>query len=137
VFTLNNEVIEIVDSYSYLGLVMNHNGSFVKAKSKLIDQARRALFAVYRRIKNQPIPVDLQLKLFDSLVEPILLYGSEVWEFENTCSLEKNHLQFCKKILQVRATTPSYMIYGELGCYPLSIKIKLRMISKQIEFKTV
>jgi hypothetical protein len=65
---------------------------------------------------------------FDSLVEPILLYGSEVWGFENTCSLEKNHLQFCKKILQVRATTPSYMIYGELGCYPLSIKKKLRMI---------
>jgi hypothetical protein len=57
VFTLNDEVIEIVDSYSYLGLVMKYNGSFVKTKSKLIDQARRALFAVY---KNQPIPVDLQ-----------------------------------------------------------------------------
>jgi len=99
VFTLNDEVIEIVDSYSYLVLVMNYNGSFVKAKSKLIDQARRALFAVYRRIKNQPTPVDLQMKLFDSLVEPILLYGSEVWGFENTCLLEKIHLQFCKKIL--------------------------------------
>jgi hypothetical protein len=37
--------------------------------------------------------------------------------------------QFCKEILQVRATPPSYMIYGELGCYPLSIKIKLRMTS--------
>jgi hypothetical protein len=56
----------------------NYNGSFAKAKSKLIEQARRALFAVYRRIKNQPIPVDLQLTLFDSLVEPILSYGSEV-----------------------------------------------------------
>jgi hypothetical protein len=129
VFTLNDEVIEIGDSYSYHGLVMNYNGSFAKAKSKLIEQARRALFAVYRRIKNQPIPVDLQLTLFDCLVEPILLYGSEVWGFENTCSLEKNHLQFCKKILQVRVTPPSYMIYGELGCYPLSIKIKLIMIS--------
>ena len=28
VFTLNNEVIEIVDSYLYLGLIMNYNGSF-------------------------------------------------------------------------------------------------------------
>jgi hypothetical protein len=95
VFTLNDEITEIVDSYSYLRLVMNYNGSFVKAKSKLIDQARRALFVVYRHIKNQPISVDLQLTLFDSLVEPILLYGSEVWRFENTCSLEKIHLQFC------------------------------------------
>ena len=90
-FTLNDEVIEIVDSYSYLGLITNYNGSFVKTKSKLIEQARRALFAVHRRIKNQPIPVDLQLTLFDSLVGPILLYGSEVWGFENTCSLEKNN----------------------------------------------
>ena len=84
VFTLSDEVIEIGDSYSYHGLVMNYNESFAKAKSKLIEQARRALFPVYRRIKNQPIPVDLQLILFDSLVEPILLYGSEVCGFENT-----------------------------------------------------
>ena len=84
VFTLSDEVIEIGDSYSYHGLVMNYYGSFAKAKSKLIEQARRALFPVYRRIKTQPNPVDLQLTLFDSLVEPILLYGSEVCGFENT-----------------------------------------------------
>ena len=51
-FTLSDEVIEIVDSYSYFGLAMNYNGSFVKARSKLIDQARRALFAVYKGIKT-------------------------------------------------------------------------------------
>jgi hypothetical protein len=75
-----------------------------------MDQARRALFAVYRRIKHQPIPIDLQLKLFDSLVGPILLYDLRFGGFENTCSLEKIHSQFCKKILQVRATTLSYNI---------------------------
>ena len=64
VFTLSNEVIEIVDSYLYLVLIMNYNGSFVKARSKLIDQARRALFVVLQAYKKQPIPVDLQLKLF-------------------------------------------------------------------------
>ena len=120
VFTLSDEVIEIGDSYSYHGLVMNYNGSFAKAKSKLIEQARRALFPVYRRIKNQPIPVDLQLTLFDSLVEPICYMDQR---------LVGSKAQFCKENLQVRATPSSYMIYGELGCYPLSIKIKLRMIS--------
>jgi hypothetical protein len=39
VFTLSDEVIEIGDSYSYHGLVMNYYGSFAKAKSKLIEQA--------------------------------------------------------------------------------------------------
>ena len=45
--------------------------------------ARRSLFSVYKRIRNQPITTDLQLKLlvFDSVVEPILLYA-RVWGIE-------------------------------------------------------
>jgi hypothetical protein len=38
----------------------------------------KLLFAIYKKIRNDNIPIDLQLKLFDSLVEPIILYGSEV-----------------------------------------------------------
>ena len=34
---------------------------------------------------------------------------------------------FCKRILQVRSTTPNYMVYGELGRFPLEITIKIRM----------
>ena len=96
-FFLNGKILEIVDSYSYLGLLFNFNGNFSKAKSSLVNRARRSLFSVYKRIRNQPIPIDLQLKLFDSIVEPILLYGSEVWGFENLLCIEKIHLQFCKK----------------------------------------
>jgi hypothetical protein len=53
------------------------------------------------------MPVDLQLKLFDSLVSLILLCASEVWGFANKESIENVHLQFCKKILKVRSTTPT------------------------------
>ena len=41
------------------------------------------MYALYKKIKNISIPVDLQLKLFDSLVAPVLLYASEIWGFEN------------------------------------------------------
>jgi hypothetical protein len=64
------------------------------------EQAHKALFAVYRKIRNISIPVDLQLKLFNSLVSPILLYASEVWGFENKESIEKVHLKGCSKIIQ-------------------------------------
>ena len=43
--------------------------------------------------------------------------------------MEKIHLKFCKRILNVRLTTPSYMVYGALGRYPLEIRVKLRMVS--------
>ena len=103
-------------------MVFNYNGNFGKARAKLVNQARRSLFSTYKRIRNQPIPIDLQLKLFDSIVEPILLYGSEVWGFENTIDIEWIHLQFCINILHLRESTPNYMVYGELGRFPPSSK---------------
>ena len=99
------------------------------ARKRLVEQAQKSLFAIYKKIRIQNIPIDLQLKLFDSLVEPIILYGSEVWGFENIQIMEKIHLKFCKRILDVRLTTPNCMVYGELGRYPLEIRVKMRMVS--------
>ena len=75
------------------------------------------------------MPLDCQLKLFDQLVQPIMLYSCEVWGFENIICLERLHLKFCKYILKVKTSTPDSMVYGELGRYPLSICIKIRMVS--------
>ena len=66
--------------------------------------------------------------MFDSLVAPILLYGSEVWGVGKNDNIEKVHLQFLKRILGVRVTTPNCLVYGELGRYPLNINIKCRML---------
>jgi hypothetical protein len=74
------------------------------------------------------MPVDLQLKLFDSLVSPILLYASEVWGFENKESIEKVHLQFCKNILKVQSTTSNYMVYRELDIYPMEVMVKRKIV---------
>ena len=92
------------------------------------EKAHNALFAVYRKIINISIPVDLQFKLLDSLVSPILLYASEEWSFENKESIEKVHLQFCKNILKVRSTTPNYMIYGELDKCPMEVMVKRKIV---------
>ena len=102
--------------------------SFKTGKKKLFDQAQKSLYCLYKKNQNICIPIDLQLKLFDSLVSPILTYSSEVWGFENKDSLERLHLQFCKTILKVRNSTPNYMVYGELGRFPLEIIIKRKMI---------
>ena len=66
----------------------------------------------------------LQLKLFDTLILPILTYGCEVWEYENVQVLEKIRLQFCRNILKIRTSTPNLMSYGEID-----VVINVRMIS--------
>ena len=68
------------------------------------------------------------MKLFDALVYPILTYSADIWGFENKNIIEKIHLQFCKKILGVRTSTPNFMVYGELGQYPIELHIKIKML---------
>jgi hypothetical protein len=46
------------------------------------------VYALCRKIRNLAIQIDLQLKLFDSLITPILVYSCEVWGFENKQILE-------------------------------------------------
>lgn len=55
------------------------------------------------------------LELFDKLVTPILNYGCEVWGFSQARSIERVHLQFCKRILCVKTSTQNDFVYGELG----------------------
>ena len=38
--------------------------------------------------------IETKLQLFDSIVIPILLYGSEVWGFENLNNVEKIQIRF-------------------------------------------
>ena len=103
--------------------------NFVNAKNKLVEQAQKALYSVYYKISNIKIPLDLQLKIVDTLVSPILLYACEVIVFDKNDNIEKVHLQFLKNILRVRTTTPNYLVYDELGRFPLVIDIKCRMLT--------
>ena len=52
----------------------------VKVGTKLVEQVRKALYCllVYRKLRNISIPLDLQLKLFDTLILPILTSQSIV-----------------------------------------------------------
>ena len=127
-FSMRGEEIKRADSYTYLGLLFNYNCSFFPARKNLIAQANKALFALNYKIRNLCIPVDIQLKLFDCLVAPILLYSSEIWSYENFEQIERFHLKFLKQILKVRSTTPSYMVYGETGRYPLIIQAKIKCL---------
>ena len=61
-FTLNGEKLDVIDSYTYLGITFKCNGWFVDARKRFVEQAQKSLFAIYKKIRNQNIPIDLQLK---------------------------------------------------------------------------
>ena len=57
VFKICGPVIALQDSYSYLGVIFIDNGHFFTARKKLLDQANKALYALYRKIRNLAIRV--------------------------------------------------------------------------------
>ena len=61
------------------------------------------------------LPIDVKLELFEHLVMPILLYGSEIWGFEDLAQIETFFCRFCKDMLGLHKRTPNCMVYGELG----------------------
>ena len=87
------------------------------------------MYAIFRKAKRHSLPVDIQLKLSDSLVLPILLYCCEILGFEKLEDIEQVHWTFCKRILCFNKSTPNFMIYCELGRFPLKYKIYSRMIN--------
>ena len=60
------------------------------------------MFTVIRKSRNLSLPIDLQLHLFDTMITPVLLYGSEVWRYESSVLLDRYKLQYCKRILGLK-----------------------------------
>ena len=129
IFRFNGERIDIVDSYIYLGVEFSKNGKFYKERKRASNQAQKAMFALLKKCRTHNIPIDLQLQLFDTAVVPVLLYGSEVWGFEDNKIIESVHMKFLKYVLGVKKSTPNSIVYGELGRMPLELLIKQRMIN--------
>ena len=59
--------------------------------------------------------------MYDAQILPILMYGSELWGFQQFAVTEKAHMFACKRFLNVSVQTPNKMIYGDLGRHPMFI----------------
>ena len=123
------QTLSVVDDYVYLGVTFNYNNKFRKAQTKQLNQARRAMYSLLSKSYSLDLPIDILLELFDQLVIPVLLYGSEVWGFEVIRNLEVFHMKFCKQILKLNRSTANCMVLGELGRFSLEKYISNRMIN--------
>ena len=102
-----------------LGTIFTNTGNFNLTKKHLADKALKAMYEVWKIGRMYKLSIKCLHDLFDKMIKPILLYGREVWGFSNNDILEKIHLKFCKILLNLKTSTPSYMVYGELGRYPV------------------
>ena len=113
----------------YLGDIFSKNRHFYQARKHNVEQAKKAMHVLYKRIRNLNIQTDLPLYLFDHVILPITSYGCEIWGFESSQIIENLHNDFLSHIINLRKSTPIYMLHAELGRHPIQIDIKSRMVS--------
>ena len=113
--------VDKVNSYKYLGLYFTSRLSWTKALSTLAQQAERAMNCIFSlERKCNGIPVKTAIDLFNTVVTPVLTYGSEVWGFTYRTQIEKVVFNFCKKLLGVGSFCSNQAVLGECGLKPLS-----------------
>ena len=129
IFYLNDTILETATVYKYLGILFCKNNSFYSTKKHIAEQGTKALYSLLSKARNLQLPVDIQIELFQKLVKPILLYGCGVWGFRNVDFIERVQVKFLKYILNVKNSTPNYIVYGETEVLPLHIDINAKIIS--------
>lgn len=118
------EQIEVVNSFCYLGLLLNYNVT----QKQLSLQCMMALFALKRKCCYMSLNFTTLLSLFDTYVGTIAYYGCEV---HSAPDIEKKIILIivnCKNILNVKRCTSNAVIYCELGRMPLQCIRKIRIL---------
>ena len=127
VFIYNGKDLEIDDSFVYLGAMFSYNGRFQRHNQGLVDQACKSVFVVISKARRLHLPTDIQIQLFDSVVVPILLYGSEVSGFESCNVLKRLCIQFYKLILKAKNQQP-------ISCYTENLDDILLVFLPRLEW---
>ena len=128
--TFNNKSIAQVAKYKFLGNIIKsvrklNQNILAENQQYLSNQANRAIGAMYHRLRSVgTLPPHIMLHMFNGLIKPIIVYGSEVWGYNRTAQGEtdKVFLRFARQILRVKPTTSNIMIFGECGIMPPSVQ---------------
>ena len=56
-----------------------------------------------------------KVRLFDSMILPILCYGSELWGFHKAVDIERVHTKFLKQLLSFKVILYSYLILKKMN----------------------
>ncbi len=81
-FTLGNngKELKVVESYKYLGVIIDQYLTFSKATDVLSNAAGRALGGMINKYKSmKEMGYNTYSKLFNAMVTPVMDYGSAIW----------------------------------------------------------
>ena len=127
-FAYGQHNIKTVRTYKYLGFIVTPSGEIKTGLSDLKDRALKAIYKIKMKMGQYFRKyVKTTLKLFDTLVTPILLYASDFWgclrqPFNNP--IENTHNRFLKELIGVQRQTSNTGVLLETGRVPIHLLSK-------------
>ena len=127
-FFMGGTKVNTTREYKYLGFKVTPSGEINSGLIDLKDRALKAFMKLRSKlsIHFRKFP-NVTIKLFDTLIKPILLYASDFW---GILKLPKNNPfetlfhSFCKQLLGVQKQTTNIGVLLELGLVPLNLYAK-------------
>ena len=78
-FKYHETELVIINHFKYLGIKFTTKGSWEINTETLCGQARKAVMSLHQRFHQYEFSPQEKYRLFNQLVEPILIYRAEVW----------------------------------------------------------
>jgi len=118
-----NAVIEQVNNYKYLGVILDPMLDFRMHVDYTISKAKIALSKISTLIKGrQKISVKLEIDLFKSLIRPHLKYAIPVWvniSDKDMEKLEMTQVQCLRRVTGAKSHTSSSAVEVICGVVPI------------------
>lgn len=129
-FHFKDTTIEIVNSYTYLGIPFSFSAKFQISASNSISKARSAVGSVLQILnKTRCCSWEKINLLFSSIVKSTLCYGAEIWAPNYLEMVETVQTLFFKRLLHLPFNTPGYMVRLETGRSQICVDILKNALS--------
>jgi len=95
---INSMYLEQVQSYKYLGLTVNSDNSIEEEIQNRITLGNKAYYASQFLFKSRLVSKKLKMKLYWSIIRPIVTYACETWVLKET--IKTKLMVFERKVLR-------------------------------------
>ena len=85
IFKCGDSALQVVDRYTYLGLLLSEHLDFELTAKYVSQSASRALGLLISKCKlaGGLLPFNVYTKLYDSVVYPVINYGASIWGYKS------------------------------------------------------
>ena len=129
-FEYNGCGLSLVKQYKYLGLILTEFLDYGITAYNVAQSAGRALGLLIAKSKaNGGMPYKCFTKLYESLVQPVIDYGSAIWGTKNFSCINAVQHRACRFFMGVGKYTPNCAVQGDMG-WPLPAYNQWLCVSK-------